>query len=74
MKKKTNFPPGWDEPRVRKVLDHYERQSEDEAVAEDEATFADEPHTVIEVPSELVPTIRELIAKHRRHHQPKQAS
>ena len=24
------FPPGWDEKRVRQVLDHYEGQSEDE--------------------------------------------
>jgi len=31
------FPPGWDEDRVRKVLAHYDAQTEDEAVAEDEA-------------------------------------
>ena len=73
MKKKTTFPPGWDEPRVQKVLAHYEGQSEAEAVAEDEAAFADEPHTVIEVPTDLVPTIRELIAKHRKQHQPRPA-
>jgi hypothetical protein len=30
-------PPVWDEARVRRVLDHYEHQSEDEQVAEDEA-------------------------------------
>jgi hypothetical protein len=29
---KTNFPPGWDEERVQKVLAHYETQSEDEAL------------------------------------------
>jgi HKD family nuclease len=38
MKKKTGFPPGWDEKRVRKVLAHYESQSEEEAVAEDEVS------------------------------------
>jgi hypothetical protein len=32
----TEFPPGWDEQRVRRVLEHYERQSEAEAIAEDE--------------------------------------
>jgi len=73
MRKKTAFPPGWDEVRVQRVLKHYEGQSEDEAVAEDEAAFADEPHTVIEVPIDLVPTIRKLIAKHRKQHQPKSA-
>jgi len=60
------FPPGWNEERVQKVLAHYETQSEDEAVAEDEAAFEQPGQTVMEVPSELVPAIRELIAKHRK--------
>lgn len=30
-------PLGWDEERVRKVLAYYEEQTEEEAVAEDEA-------------------------------------
>ena len=59
------FPPGWDEERVQKVLAHYEEQTEDEAVAEDEAAFEDSTQTVMEVPHELVPAIRELIAKHQ---------
>jgi len=58
------FPPGWDEERVRKVLAHYENQTEEEAVAEDEAAIAESTETVMEVPHELVPAIRELIAKH----------
>ena len=60
----TRFPPGWDEERVRRVLAHYEEQSEDEAVAEDEAAFEEPNQTVMEVPTVLVPAIRELIAKH----------
>ena len=59
------FPPGWDEERVRQVLKHYKEQTEDEAVAEDEAAFEDSTQTVMEVPNELVPAIRELIAKHQ---------
>jgi len=59
------FPPGWNEERVRKVLTHYEKQTEDEAVAEDEAAFEDSTQTVMEVPNDLVPAIRELIAKHQ---------
>ena len=58
------FPPGWDEARGRQVLAHYEEQTEDEAVAEDEATIEGATQTVMEVPHELVPAIRELIAKH----------
>ncbi len=60
--KKTGFPPGWNEERVRKVLAHYESQSEEEAVAEDEAAYEDPKQTVIEIPNELVPAVRELLA------------
>jgi hypothetical protein len=64
--KQNKFPPGWDEERVRGVLAHYEEQTEAEAVAEDEATFDDRTQTVIEIPTELVPAVRELIARHGR--------
>ena len=60
----NRFPAGWDEDRVRKVLAQYEEQTEDEAIAEDEAAFEDLTQTVMEVPNELVPAVRELIAKH----------
>ena len=61
--RQTAFPHGWDEERVRRVLEHYEHQSEEEAIAEDEAAYESTTHTVMEVPVELVPTVRELIAK-----------
>ena len=57
------FPKGWDEKRVSKLLDHYETQTEEEAVAEDEAIWLDPEQTVMEVPSRLVPAVRELIAR-----------
>ncbi len=57
------FPPGWDEDRVRRLLTHYEGLSEDEQVAEDEeAARESEGQTVIVVPQELVPAIRQLLA------------
>jgi len=62
---RKHFPAGWDESRVQRVLDHYERQSDQEAVAEDEAAFEIPTHTAIEVPVDLVPEVRELIAKHQ---------
>ncbi len=58
------LPPGWDEQRVRRVLDHYQRQGEDEAIAEDEAAYEDREQTMMEVPHELVPAVRELLARH----------
>jgi hypothetical protein len=63
--KKSKFPPGWDEERVRRVLSHYEAQSEEEALAEDEAAFENAKQTTMEVPIELVPKVRELLAKSR---------
>jgi hypothetical protein len=63
--KQTKYPPEWDEKRVKDVLAHYESQSEEEAVAEDEAAFEAAGQTVMKVPTELVPKVRELIAKHK---------
>jgi hypothetical protein len=61
----SKYPPGWDEQRVRRVLEHYEGLSDEEAVAEDEAAYEATTHTAMDVPVELVPVIRELIAKRR---------
>ncbi len=61
--KQSRFPEGWDEERVRRMLEHYENLTEAEAVAEDESSFEDRTQTVMEVPVDLVPAVRELIAK-----------
>jgi len=61
--KQSRFPKGWDEERVKRVLNHYENQTEDEAVAEDEAAWEDASQTFVEVPNELVPAVRKLLAK-----------
>ena len=63
--KQQKFPPGWDEERVRRVLDQYESQTDEEAVAEDEAAYESTTHTAMEIPVELVPQVRELLAKKR---------
>ena len=51
--KRTEFPPGWDAERVKRVIAHYESQSEEEAVAEDEAAFEALDQTTMEVPTKL---------------------
>jgi hypothetical protein len=61
----STFPPEWDLERVQRVLAHYEDQSEEEAIAEDEAAYEDTALTFMEVPRALVPKVRELIAKYR---------
>lgn len=47
---------------MRGVIDHYENQTEEDTVAEDEAAFADS--TMMAVPPPLVPEVRELIARY----------
>jgi formiminotetrahydrofolate cyclodeaminase len=66
MSKDKDNLPGWDEERVRKVLDHYEKQTDEEAVAEDEAAYESTTTTAMQVPVDLVPKVRELIAKRPR--------
>ena len=66
MSREQRFPPGWDEERVQRVLEHYDQQSEEEAVAEDEAAFEGRKETVMEVPTDLVPEVRRLLAEHTK--------
>ncbi len=61
--RQPEFPPGWDEERVGKLIAHYEDQSEEEAVAEDEAAFEDPEQTVMAIPNKLVPAVLDLLAK-----------
>jgi len=59
--KRNRFPTGWNEGRVRRVLEHYEQQTEDEADAEDEAAFRRRGQAVVVVPKHLVPEVTRLI-------------
>jgi len=69
--KQSKFPKEWDEDKVHRVLAHYETQTEAEALAEDEAVYEDRTQTAINIPVELVPAVRELIAKHQTLHNTK---
>jgi hypothetical protein len=62
---KATFPEGWNEEKVRRVLAYYGQQSEEDALIEDEAGV-ESSERVISVPRDLVPKVRELIAKHNR--------
>jgi hypothetical protein len=65
-KAKQEYPPGWDEERVRRVAEHYDNQTDEEAVAEIEAALADKNQTMLSVPTELVPEIVKFISKKQR--------
>lgn len=57
------LPSDWTEDRIQKVIKHYDTQSEEDAVSEDEEAYEHNGQTIMEIPSELVPKVRELIAK-----------
>lgn len=58
----NELPEGWDEASIKAVIEHYESQSDEEAIAEAETAFAS-AETTMQVPLELVPQVRALIAK-----------
>lgn len=60
---KQGFPPGWDQARVERLIAHYEELDDSALVAEDEAAGEAQGQTVMVVPTELVPSVRELISR-----------
>lgn len=65
MSQNQQFPPGWNEDKIQKVIDYYENQSEEDALEEDEAELTDE-QTLMQIPTPLVPLVRELLAKYQK--------
>ena len=59
----NRYPKGWDAQSIQSLIDHYEQQSEDEAVAEDEAAYRSVLVTMMAIPVELVPQVQKLLAK-----------
>lgn len=59
------LPDGWDEARIREVIDHYEQQDEEERARDIEAAWEAEGMTLMSVPTELVPKIRAILAAER---------
>lgn len=60
---RAHYPRGWDHRRAEAIAAHYDLQSDEEAIAELEAAFEDEESALIQVPLELVPAVRKLLAK-----------
>jgi hypothetical protein len=59
----NQYPKGWDRKRVQAVISHYENQSDDDAIAEDEAAYHNDAFTMMAVPIELVPRVQKIIGK-----------
>ena len=63
--KKTpiKYPKGWNAKQIKDLAEHYESQSEDEAVSEDEAAYRSTRLTMMAVPVSLVPKVQKMITK-----------
>jgi hypothetical protein len=59
----NRYPKGWNRQKVQRVIHHYEKQTDAQAIAEDEAAYNNPSFTMMQVPKELVPRVERLIAK-----------
>ena len=64
MKDPNNYPPGWNQARIQRLLQHHENQSESAAAADDNAAWQDQSQTIMSIPHSLVPAVRELLSQH----------
>jgi len=62
-KTRVKYPKGWNEKSIRELAEHYEKQSEDEAAAEDESAWRSTRTTMMAVPVELVAKVQKMIAE-----------
>lgn len=61
--KPPRFPEGWDEARVKRLLDELESRTEEEWAAADEASASEETdQALVAVPIALLPEVRRLLA------------
>jgi hypothetical protein len=59
----NRYPKGLDRKRVQALIDHYDNQSDAEAIAEAEAAYRRRTSSWVEVPVKLLPAVRQLIAR-----------
>lgn len=61
--KKAKLPEGYSEDRIAAMSAHYDSQTEEESLAEDQAAWGDKSLAWMQVPTELVPAVSEFIRK-----------
>jgi len=62
--KKQKLPKCLNREKITEIIDHYENQTDEEAIKEANEAFKDS-ETVFSVPKEAVPEIRKIIEKYR---------
>jgi hypothetical protein len=66
MKDPNQYPGGWNAAKVRRIIRYYENQTEEEAAAEIEKAPEVESTTWVQVPTDLVPKVEKLLARHTK--------
>jgi hypothetical protein len=59
----NRYPRGLNRKKVQEIVDYYENQTDEQAIAEAEAAYRDKTTTMMQIPKDLVPKVRSLIAK-----------
>jgi hypothetical protein len=59
----NRYPKGWNRQRVQALVEYYDNQTDEEAIAELEAAFEDDQSAMIQVPLQLVPRVQKLLSK-----------
>jgi hypothetical protein len=59
----NRYPRGLNRKKVQDIIDYYENQTDDEAIAEAEAAYRNPQTTMMQIPVQLVPQVRKILAK-----------
>ncbi|MGD0462526.1 MAG: hypothetical protein ABSB74_08560 [Tepidisphaeraceae bacterium] len=59
----NRYPKGLNRRKVQAIIAHYDHQTDDQAIAEAEAAYDGKTTTMMQIPNELVPKVRKLLAK-----------
>lgn len=63
MKRDPNtYPKGWNRKKVEAVLAHYDKQTDEEAIAEADVAWENSRMSLVRVPAELVEQVRAFVA------------
>ena len=62
-KDRNRYPRGWNQKKAQSLAGYYERQSDEDAIAEAEAAYRKRSTSLIQVPIKLLPQVRKLIAR-----------
>ena len=64
------LPEGWDEEKVRRIIEKYDRAASGHLLVSDARWRKHSDYALVEVPKNLLPTIRKLVAEYESTKEP----